>query len=91
MKVNGNEVTLSFKETGSGLSFQGKKIEGFELAGKDQNFYPAQAVIEKNNVVIKSDQVDHPVAVRFAFKNTSQVNLFNQEGWPVIPFRTDTW
>lgn len=91
MKIKEGKVILSFKETGSGIMFSGDKLEGFEIAGPDQKFYPAQASLDKKNVVLSSEMVEQPVAVRYAFKNTSQVNFFNQEGWPARPFRTDDW
>ncbi len=70
---------------------KGGEPTGFYISGEDKLFVPAQARIEKNSVVVWSKSVPHPVAVRFAFTNADQPNLFNKEGLPVNLFRTDQW
>ena len=63
----------------------------FEIAGNDKIFYPASAIIDGETVVLESDKVKKPVAVRFAFYNTDEPNFFNREGLPASTFRTDNW
>lgn len=63
----------------------------FTMAGADRVFYPAQARIEGDVVVVHCDKVKKPVAVRYAFTNFPVTNLENGAGWPVVPFRTDNW
>lgn len=94
MKVEGNRIRISFTQTGSGLMVKDKYgyLKGFEIAGADQKFYYAKAWIEGNEVVVSSDGVTAPVAVRFGWAdNAEEDNLFNKEGFPASPFRTDVW
>ncbi|MGY3091304.1 sialate O-acetylesterase [Hymenobacter sp. UYAg731] len=90
MKTAGNRVTLSFASTGGGLVAKGGPLAGFVVAGPDHKFVWAQARIEGNKVVVWSDQVAQPVAVRYAWAdNPTTANLTNREGLPASPFRTD--
>ncbi|MEY4930902.1 MAG: hypothetical protein RI909_1626, partial [Bacteroidota bacterium] len=67
-------------------------LKAFEVAGADQKFYYAKAWMEGNEVVVSCDAVEQPIAVRFAWAdNPEDANLFNKEGFPAVPFRTDTW
>ena len=66
-------------------------LGGFELAGADKVFKPADAKIENDTVLVTSADVAEPVAVRYAWRNAPLAGLFNQEGLPAVPFRTDTW
>ena len=94
MKVEGNKVILSFTNTGSGLMVKDKDgyLKGFEVAGGDKQFHYAKAVIENDHVVVLSDSVINPVAVRFGWADDAgEDNLFNKEGFPAGPFRTDQW
>jgi len=91
MKVQDGTVRLSFDYVGSGLVARGGALTGFEIAGSDQKFVPATAAIDGDEVVVSSDQVSAPAAVRYAFKNWAQPNLFNAEGLPASSFRTDDW
>jgi sialate O-acetylesterase len=94
MKVSGNTATLTFTNTGSGLIAKGNngKLSGFEVAGEDKLFYPATATIVGNTVVLSSPAVAHPAAVRFGWADDAGMdNLFNKEGFPASPFRTDAW
>ena len=70
---------------------KGGDLTHFEIAGDDKVFYKAKAVIEDETVVLSSDKVKKPLAVRYAFYNTDEPNLFNQEGLPASSFRTDDW
>jgi sialate O-acetylesterase len=89
LKVKGNRAILSFTHAGSGLMAKEGELKGFTLAGADGNFVPANAKIEGNKVVISSPSVSKPVAVRYGWDNVPDVNLFNREGLPASPFRTD--
>lgn len=94
MKVEGNKIRVSFTQIGSGLMTKDKYgyVKGFEIAGADKKFYYAQARIEGNEIVVFVDAVAAPVAVRFAWAdNPEDANLFNKEGFPACPFRTDSW
>jgi sialate O-acetylesterase len=94
MKVEGKNIRISFTHVGSGLLAKDKYgyLKGFEIAGADQKFHYAKAWIEGNTVVVSSDQVSNPVAVHFAWAdNPEDANLFNKDGFPAVPFRTDTW
>ena len=76
-----------------GLAPINVELEGFELAGEDQIFYPATAMIESDTISIKvtSPEVANPVAVRYGMKNWSRATLFNNFGIPASPFRSDNW
>jgi sialate O-acetylesterase len=76
----------------SGLSTNdGGAPKFFTLAGEDKIFYPATAEIVGDAVVVTSQKVKKPVAVRYAFTNFAVTNLQNREGFPAVPFRTDHW
>lgn len=64
-------------------------LTGFEIAGADQRFVPADATIQGSTVIVKSSQVPSPVAVRYGWSDAPLVNLYNSEGLPASPFRTD--
>ena len=64
-------------------------LKGFTVAGADGTFVPAKAVIEGDKVVVSSPEVATPATVRYGWANTPDVNLFNKEGLPATPFRTD--
>ncbi len=91
MKTAGNQATLSFGGVGSGLVAKGGgPLEGFTVAGADHKFVPAQARIAGSQVVVQSDQVAAPVAVRYGWAdNPEGANLYNKEGLPTSTFRTD--
>jgi sialate O-acetylesterase len=94
MKVDGHQVVVSFSDTGNGLTANDKYqyVRGFELAGSDHVFYYAQARIENNTVIVSCREVENPVTVRYAWSNApTDANLFNQEGFPAAPFRSDDW
>jgi sialate O-acetylesterase len=92
MQVQGNKAVIQFTGIGKGLMAKQEAIAGFEIAGADQHFYPAKASIAGTTVVLSAEEVAKPVAVRYAWADDdSNVNLFNKEGFPAAPFRTDTW
>jgi len=91
MTVKGSQVRLRFKHVGGGLAARGGKLRGFAIAGKDRRFVWAETRIEKGAVVVWSDEVPKPVAVRYAWADNPDANLYNKEGLPASPFRTDKW
>jgi sialate O-acetylesterase len=91
MQVEGNNIRLSFDHVGSGLMAKDGELTHFTIAGKDKIFVEAAARIENDTVMVSSDKVVNPVAVRFAFSNTAMPNLFNKEGLPASSFRSDDW
>jgi sialate O-acetylesterase len=92
MAVEGNKVRLTFDHVGGGLaSRDGKPLSWFTIAGEDKNFIDARAVIDGDTVVVHSDQVEKPAAVRFGWHKLAEPNLSNREGLPASPFRTDDW
>lgn len=94
LTIRGAEAFVSFKHIGSGLVTPDKYgyLRGFELAGDDRKFYPAQAFIQEGQVIVRSAAVTKPVAVRYNWMDVAlEGNLFNREGFPAEPFRTDNW
>lgn len=93
MKVEGNQIIVTFTSTGSGLIAKGGgALRHFAIAGEDRKFVWANARIENSHVVVWSDEVEHPAAVRYAWAdNPEGANLYNVEGLPASPFRTDEW
>jgi sialate O-acetylesterase len=92
--VKGKEAILHFTDTGSGLMAKDKYgyLKGFTIAGNDQQFKWAKAVISGNTVIVYSDDVNEPVAVRYGWADDAgEANLYNKEGLPASPFRTDDW
>lgn len=92
MKVEGKKVRLEFDLQGSALLAKDGELQEFAIAGADQKFYWAKAKIEGNSIVVWSKKVNNPVAVRYAWANNPiKANLYNTEGLPASPFRTDDW
>lgn len=104
MRVNGAEAVIEFDHAGSGLKIgqapwvaknaeplPADRLIGFFLAGEDKQWVEADARIEGEAVVVSAPTVPAPVAVRYAWANTPRANLYNQEGVPAAPFRTDDW
>jgi sialate O-acetylesterase len=90
---NGKAI-LSFTSIGKGLVSKNKygAMEGFEIAGPDRRFYFAKATIRNDQVEVSSESVTNPVAVRYGWSNAPvDISLFNQDGFPASPFRTDDW
>ena len=104
MKVEGRKVSITFDSVGSGLmvgeksgteptrEVKGGKFKRFAIAGQARKWVWADAAIDGNTVVVSSPDVPSPVAVRYAFSiNPEGCNLYNKEGLPASPFRTDDW
>ncbi|MEI2274320.1 9-O-acetylesterase [Sphingobacterium sp. ML3W] len=86
-----NKLVISFDATGGGLVVNNKYgyVEGFALAGADKKFVWARAHIEGNKIIVQADQIINPVFVRYAWSNNPDVNLFNKEGLPAVPFSNE--
>lgn len=90
----GNKVQvmqLHFANTGGGLMIKGNELKGFSIAGEDKVFYPATgSIYTSTSVLISAKEVKHPVYVRYAWAEAPMdANLYNKEGFPAVPFRTD--
>ena len=83
-------MILSFDYADGGLTTpDGQPVKGFYIAGNDEKFYPANATIQGKKVILTAPEVKHPVAARYGFGKFFRVNLYNAEGFPAVPFRTD--
>ncbi len=92
VSIQEDQATIYFKHTGDGLRVRsGAELNQFQIAGPDRTFHPANAKIDGNTVIVHSDDVQHPVAVRYAWGDTAKPNLLNSEGLPASTFRTDGW
>ncbi|WP_255496042.1 sialate O-acetylesterase [Mucilaginibacter sp. FT3.2] len=89
--VQGNNIAISFKNIGEGLiAHDGDELEQFAIAGANKKFIWAKAKIEGDKVIVWSDEVPNPLYVRYAWAdNPEEANLYNKEGLPASPFRTD--
>jgi len=94
MSIEDAEVTVEFDHLGGGLMVNEEDgvPRGFAIAGDDQQFYWADGKVVDNKIVLSSDLVENPVAIRYAWAdNPDTANLYNKEGLPAGPFRTDEW
>ena len=104
LRVEGSKAIVEFDHTGAGLMVgrkvglqptveeNGASLRRFAIAGQDRTWFWAEAQIEGNTVVCTHPQVPHPVAVRYGFSmNPDGANLYNHDGLPASPFRSDDW
>lgn len=93
MNKSGDKITLTFDHVGSGWRpFDVPHPVGFAIAGEDRRFVKAKAEIQQDgSIVVSSDQVGDPVAVRYGWADNPVVNMYNNAGLPLTPFRTDDW
>ncbi len=92
MKTERNKITLSFDHVGGGLVAKGEgPLKGFAVAGADKKFVWADAKIDGDTIIVGSAEVSEPAAVRYAWADNPVCNLYNAEGLPASPFRTDDW
>ena len=89
MKVVGNSIELSFTHVGKGLVAKDGDLKDFVIAGTDKKFVPAKAMVKGNKVIVSAEGIDKPEAVRLGWRLCPQINLYNEEGLPASPFRTD--
>jgi sialate O-acetylesterase len=91
MEVSKGKINLYFDNAPNGFMVKGDKPTEFLITGADKNFLPAVVKVEKDKIVVSNPQIANPTAVRFSFANDAMANIFNKEGLPVNPFRTDNW
>jgi sialate O-acetylesterase len=89
--VEGDKMRIRFKHIGGGLVARGGKLTGFAVTGKDRKFVWANAKIDGDTILVSNKKVPKPVAVRYAWANNPQCNLYNKAGLPASSFRTDDW
>jgi sialate O-acetylesterase len=89
MKAEGGKIVLSFDHVGKGLEARDGALKGFAICGEDKKFVWAKAEIAGDTVVVSSPEVPKPVAVRYGWADCPVVNLWNKDGLPASPFRTD--
>ena len=86
-----NKAVITFKNVGAGLEAKDGELKGFTIAGENGQFYNTTASIDGDTVVVSSIKVLTPKAVRYGWANYPVVNLWNKDGLPASPFRTDDW
>jgi sialate O-acetylesterase len=91
LMLEGDRIRVRFDNAGTGLIAKGGTLQGITIAGRDRKFVRAEARVEGNTVVVWSAEVPHPLAVRYAWADNPVAALFNREGLPASPFRTDDW
>ena len=91
LTIEDNKIHVHFNCSGSGLEARGGPLTHFEIAGEDQVYHPAEAVVDGETVVVSAPEVTSPVAVRYGWSNTAEPNLFNAEGLPASSFCSDSW
>lgn len=90
--VNSNAITVTFKHANGGLKTKdGGPVKGFQIAGADQQWKPAAAKIDGDKVLVSSPDIAAPVAVRYAWQDNPDCNLYNGADLPASPFRTENW
>lgn len=92
-QIKGKQIVLTFDAIGGRLTTPNKaELKGFEIAGNDKVFHPAKALIIDNKIIVSSNEVLNPLAVRYGWADDdTEINLFNKEKFPASPFRTDNW
>jgi sialate O-acetylesterase len=93
MKIEGNKIILTFDHTGKGLyAFDTPEPQGFTLAGENKKFVRAEAkIINSTQIEVSAADISSPVAVRYAWADNPICNMYNRDGLPMTPFRTDDW
>jgi sialate O-acetylesterase len=87
--ISGSAIRVWFDHADTGLKVQGSELKGFEVAGEDRQFAPAQGRIDGSTVVLTSDAIREPRYVRYGWQNAPEVNLFNGAGLPASPFTSE--
>jgi sialate O-acetylesterase len=88
VEIKGNEARLFFKHTGKGLMAR-DGLKGFAIAGQDRIYHWGQARIEGNAVVVTHPDISRPAAVRYGWARNPVTSLYNKDGLPASPFRTE--
>ncbi len=89
--AEGAAMRVRLSHADGGLVAHGRPAASFQIAGADRKFHPATARIERDTVIVSAPEVKAPVAVRYAWTNAPEANLFNGAGLPAAPFRSDSW
>lgn len=89
LKIKSDKAILTFNHIGSGLTFKGDTLKGFAICGADKIWYHANASISGKSVILSSNAVSAPIAVRYGWAKNPDCNLYNNEGLPASPFKTD--
>ncbi|MDR2683450.1 MAG: sialate O-acetylesterase [Dysgonamonadaceae bacterium] len=91
MEIADRSILLTFDHVEQGICPIQAELKGFEIAGEDRVFVPANAVEKGGKIVVSSEKIEKPVAVRYLYKNYAEASVFNIYGIPASPFRTDNW
>lgn len=89
--IEGDRIRVRFNHVGGGLEVRGKELKGFAIAASDKKFVWARAAIEGESVVVWSESIKAPRFVRYAWADNPECNLYNRDGLPASPFRTDNF
>ena len=87
----GSTMRVKFSHVSAGLIAHDKPVQSLELAGANKVFRPATGKIDRDTLIVSAPDVKEPVAVRYAWKNSPEANLYNGAGLPAVPFRSDSW
>jgi sialate O-acetylesterase len=91
MKIKGDSIVLKFDHIEKGLVCKGDRLTGFAIAGENEKFVIAEAKIVGNTVVVSSDKIKKPIAIRYGWQDGPMCNLYNSADIPASPFRTDSF
>lgn len=91
MKIDGDAIVLRFADAEGMRAAQGTRLIGFEVAGADGIYHPAEATIKNNTVIVRSKEVKQPAAARYGWQPFTRANLVNAAGLPASTFRTAAW
>jgi sialate O-acetylesterase len=91
VRFAGGALVVTFAHSTGGLVARDHPLDCVEIAGEDQVFHPATVSVNKSVMVALSPLVKQPVAIRYAWRNAPDANLYNGVGLPAVPFRSDNW
>lgn len=93
MKIQGDKIRIAFSNIGSGLDVRDKYgyVKGFAIAGADKKFMWAKGYLDGNDIVLYNETIKKPEAIRYNWSNNPEGNIYNKEGLPAVPFRTDNY
>ncbi|PDH31395.1 MAG: hypothetical protein CNE95_00575 [Puniceicoccaceae bacterium MED-G30] len=91
LSIEGDRARIFWRDADGLQSSDEANLSWFQIAGANRVFYPAEALIEGDTVLLHSPEVAQPVAVRFAWHESAEPNLVNSAGLPAVPFRSDDW
>jgi len=91
MEIRGDKAIVTISDAPTGLLLKDKTAKALTIAGEDGVFWPANAQIKADKLIVSSPSVKKPVAVRYQFSNAGVGNIFGKDGLPLAPFRTDNW